>query len=43
MAFQKRGMVVQERCKDVGVVLALFAHTAVLHVNGDPFELGNML
>ena len=36
-------MVVQERGKDVGVVLALLAHAAVLHVHGDPLELRHML
>jgi hypothetical protein len=29
--------------KDIGMVLAFFAHTAVLHINGNAFELGSVL
>jgi len=43
MPFKKRGMLAQECGQDVGVVLALLAHAAVLHINSDPPEQRDML
>jgi hypothetical protein len=40
--FKYRGMIFQKSCKNVSVILALLAHSAVLYLNGNSLKQRNM-